>query len=225
MTIKAVLFDLYGTLTYVENPVSEWEASEFLVRRGYEVYPQAYKAAWQFVTFIDYPRFGYKMWESYLKRVLELLGQKPDDQTLRELSKLYEKTTWKLYHDVESALIKTKDLGLKTAIVTTIARFKFRKAIEPVSDKIDLLVDGYTFCCEKSNPKIYLRTLKTLGVRARETVMIGDDIQLDIMLPKRVGMRAILLDRKGKLSGEKCEGPDSIVNNLNQALDIIETWL
>jgi len=225
MTIKAVLFDLYGTLTYVENPVSEWEASEFLVRRGYEVYPQAYKAAWQFVSFIDYPRFGYKMWESYLKRVLELLGQKPDDQTLRELSKLYEKTTWKLYHDVESALIKTKDLGLKTAIVTTVARFKFRKAIEPVSDKIDLLVDGYTFRCEKSNSKIYLGTLKTLGVRAREAVMIGDDIQLDIMLPKTIGMRAILLDRKGELSGEKCEGPDSIVNNLNQALDIIETWL
>ena len=45
MTLKAVLFDLYGTLAYVKNPISSEEISEFLLKRGCEVYPQSLDAA------------------------------------------------------------------------------------------------------------------------------------------------------------------------------------
>jgi phosphoglycolate phosphatase-like HAD superfamily hydrolase len=47
MQIKAVCFDLHGTLVYVAKPISEKSASDLLVSRGYEVYPQALDAAWQ----------------------------------------------------------------------------------------------------------------------------------------------------------------------------------
>ena len=43
--IRAVLFDLHGTLAYVENPVSDFEISDYLFSRGYEVSLQQLKAA------------------------------------------------------------------------------------------------------------------------------------------------------------------------------------
>jgi FMN phosphatase YigB (HAD superfamily) len=58
--IKAVLFDLYGTLAYQENPVTNEEVSECLFGRNYEVSPQQLRAAFAFVAFIDYPKHGYR---------------------------------------------------------------------------------------------------------------------------------------------------------------------
>jgi FMN phosphatase YigB (HAD superfamily) len=49
--------------------------------------------------------------------------------------------------------------------------------------------------------------------------MIGDDVPTDILLPKRLGINAILLDREGK--SEECPQADAVVNNLNEAVEII----
>ena len=222
MPIKAVCFDLYGTLAYVAEPVSDKSASDFLVSRGYEVYPQALAAAWQYVSFVDYPKYGYKNWITQIQRVLHRLSIKADKETLKGLTKLYENAKWTRFPDVEDAVKKAKKLGLRTAIVTTIARFKFKEALKPILTKIDVLADGYTFHCEKSNPRIYLKTLEALNVDASEAVMVGDDMDLDIRLPKRLGMKAILLDRAGQsFSQQSGSEADSIVRNLNEAIDAL----
>ena len=139
---KAVLFDLYDTLAYVEDPLDGDHVSRILLKRGYEVYPQAWDATWRCVALIDYPRYGHRDWRAYLKGVFRRLELKPDEETLSRLVKIYEAVLWKPYPDSESALNRAKQLGLKTAVVTSVARFMF----------------------EKSNPKIYLRTLAALGV-------------------------------------------------------------
>ena len=93
MRLRAVLFDLYGTLASQEETVSDEYVSEFLISRGYEVYPQELGAAWYYVSFVDYPRHGYRTWRTYIKRVLQRVGVKPDKETLKELVRLYEKKT------------------------------------------------------------------------------------------------------------------------------------
>ncbi len=222
MHIKAVCFDLHGTLVYVAKPVTEKSASDLLVSRGYDIYPQALAAAWQYVSFVDYPKYGYKNWSAQIQRVLQRLGVKADKETLKQLTKLYENAEWTRFPDVEDAFEKAKKLGLRTAIVTTIARFKFKEALRPILAKIDVLADGYTFHCEKSNPKIYLKTLEALNVDASEAVMVGDDMELDIRLPKRLGMKAILLDRVGQSFPQQSGSEaDSIVRNLNEAIDAL----
>lgn len=222
MQIKAVCFDLYSTLAYVAEPVSDKSASDFLVSRGYEVYPQALHAAWQYVSFVDYPKYGSRNWSTQIQRVLQRLSIKADKETLTELARLYESAKWTRFPDVEDAVKKAKKLGLRTAIVTTIARFKFKEALRPILTKIDVLADGYTFHCEKSNPRIYLKTLEALNVDASEAVMVGDDMDLDIRLPKRLGMKAILLDRAGQSSSQQSGlEADSVVRNLNEAMDAL----
>lgn len=223
MNIKAVLFDLHGTLAHVRNPVTEQEASDFLVSRGYEVYPQTYMAAWRFVAFIDYPKHGYENYHSFLKRLLWRIKTKVDKKTLDGLAKLYERSQFELYPDALEAVKKTKEHSLKTAIVTTIARFKFQKALQPLLSYLDTVVTGYEARCEKSNPKMFKRTLEILNVRPSETVLIGDDVPIDILIPKKLGIYTILLDREHKMGGKKFS--DEIVDDLVKAVKIIETWI
>jgi len=223
LTIKAVLFDLHGTLAYVRNPVTHQEASDFLVSRGYEVYPQTFMAAWQFVAFIDYPKHGYKGYHSFLKRLLWRIRVKVDKETLDGLAKLYERSHFELYPDALEAVKKTKEHGLKTAIVTTIARFKFQKALQPILPCLDTVVTGYEAGCEKSNPKMFKRTLEILNVRPSEAVMIGDDVPIDVLIPKELGMHTVLLDREHKMDEAACS--DAIVADLVKAVKTIKGWI
>jgi FMN phosphatase YigB (HAD superfamily) len=221
--MKAVLFDLHGTLAYVENPVTETEISDFLFSRGYEVSPQQLRAAWFFVSMIDYPKHGYKSWRSFFTRIFWRLNIKVDRDTLNSIVKLLQNKPYQLYPDAADAVINAKKKGFKTAIVTTIAQFQFQKAIRPIRNHLDLVMTGYQAKCDKSNPKMYRMVLKILKVKPKEAVMIGDNIPLDIILPKKLGMKAILLKREEK--DVKCEQADAVVNDLNQALKNIKDLL
>ncbi|RLF15370.1 MAG: hypothetical protein DRN06_06005 [Thermoprotei archaeon] len=217
--VKAVLFDLNGTLAYVDNPISHIELSDLLLGKGYEVSPQQLSAAWFFVSIIDYPRYGYRSWRSFLLRVFKRLRVGVDKETLDCIVKLLESRPYRLYPDAASAVAKVRRSGFKTALVTTIARFQFEEAISPIKKFLDLIMTGYEAGCDKSNPRMYRRTLKILGVKAEEAVMVGDDVFLDVVLPKRLGMRAILLDRHDR--GLSCDQADAVVSTLGQALRCI----
>ena len=94
MPIKAVFFDLIGTLAYAEKSISFEDISDYLFERGYEASPQQFKASWLFVTFIDYPKHCYGSWEIFIDRVLSRLGIKVDEKTFRELVKTLEEQTY-----------------------------------------------------------------------------------------------------------------------------------
>lgn len=222
MTIKAVFFDLHRTLVLAEERVSDERACELLASKGHEVFPQGLSAAWQYVLFLDYPRYGYKKKEIFLKRVLQRVSVRPDEQTWEEFTALYNEDKWTKYPDVDKSIARAKKANLKTAIITSIPKFFFEKALSSIWNKIDLVVDGYTFHCEKSNPKIYMMTMNSLGVEPADTVMIGDDVELDIKPPKRFGMKAILLDREGKASKEDRAIADATVKDLLEAMDVVE---
>ena len=223
MSIKAVLFDLYGTIAHIRNPVTDQEASDYLVSRGYEVYPQTFMAAWRFVAFIDYPRYGYKNYHSFLKRVLWRIKVRVDKETLDGLAKLYERSQFELYPDALEVVKKAKEHRLKTAIVTTIALFKFQKALEPLLPYLDTIVTGYEARCEKSNPKMFRRTLEILNVKPSEAVMIGDDVPIDIMISKKLGIHTVLLDREHKMGDS--QPSDAVAENLLTAVKIVEAWI
>jgi len=217
--IKAVLFDLYGTLAYLKNPVTHTEISEYLFSKGYEVSPQQLKAAWTFVSFIDYPKYGYKNWRSYFSRILWRLKVKANEETLSAIVKLLESKPYQLYPDAAGAMIKAKENGFKTAIVTTIAYFQFKKAVQPIRNYFDFIMTGYEAGCDKANPKMYRKVLEILNARPEEAVMIGDDVPIDIILPKKLGVNAILLNREGK--NVECPQADAVINNLNKAVETI----
>lgn len=162
--IKAVLFDMHGTLAHVENPVSGEEIANYLFSRGYEVSPQQLKAAWAFVAFIDYPKHGYNDWCSYFSRILWRLETRVDKETLDKIVKLLEAKPYQLYPDAAEAVMKAKENGFKTATVTTIAYFQFKEAVKSIKGHFDFIITGYEAGCDKTNPKMYRRVLEILGV-------------------------------------------------------------
>jgi len=217
--IKAILFDMHGTLVHEENPVTDTEVSEYLFSRGYEVSSQQLNAAWAFVAFIDYPKYGYRSWRSYFSRILWRLRVKVDKETLKTIVNLLESRPYQLYPDAAEVVPKAKKNGFKIATVTTIAHFQFRKALQPIRNYFDFIMTGYEAGCDKTNPRMYRKVLETLNVRPEEAVMIGDNPPIDILLPKKLGINAILLDRKN--THAECQHADAIVNDLNKAVQTI----
>jgi HAD superfamily hydrolase (TIGR01509 family) len=217
--IKAILFDLHGTLAYLENPETDTEISEYLFAKGYEISPQQLRASWAFVSFIDYPKYGYKNWTAFFSRIFWRLSVKVDRETLGTVVKLLENKPYQLYPDAAEAVKKAKENGFKTAIVTTIASFQFEKAIQPIRKYLDFVMTGYEAGCDKSNPKMYKKVLEILAVKPKEAVMIGDDVPIDILLSKRSGIRTILLDRERK--NKEYLQADFVVNNLGEAMETV----
>jgi putative hydrolase of the HAD superfamily len=82
---------------------------------------------------------------------------------------------------------------------------------------------GYEAGCDKSNPRMYKKVLEILGVKPQEAVMIGDDMQLDVFLPKRLGINVILLDRERKIPSDG-RLVDASVYDLNEAMETIIRW-
>jgi putative hydrolase of the HAD superfamily len=219
LKIKAILFDMHGTLVYKDNDVTDTEISEYLFSRGHEVSPQQLRAAWAFVSFIDYPKYGYKNWHSFFSQIFQRLKVKVDKETLDTIVKLLESKPYQLYPDATEAVPNAKENEFKTATVTTIAHFQFKKAIEPIKGYFDFIMTGYEAGCDKTNPRMYRKVLEILNVKPQEAVMIGDDLPIDILLSKRLGINAILLDREGK--SKECPQAEAVANNLNEAVEII----
>jgi HAD superfamily hydrolase (TIGR01549 family) len=72
------------------------------------------------------------------------------------------------------------------------------------------LADGYFdtifFSCErgiaKPQKEAYLSVIKELNVKPEETLMIGDNLELDVKEPVKAGLNAMLLDRKCEYSNQ-----------------------
>lgn len=223
MVLQAVFFDLHGTLAFLKNPLNSEEISEFFLESGYEIFPQSWDAASHFVGMVDYPKNGYFNRLSFLKQTLNRLEMEVGDDTLAKLASLYDnRNKYCLFSDAISAVKKAKELELKTAIVTTIPRFVFASAIEPIKDYFDVIMTGYEAGCEKSNPVMYKKTLESVKVRPDQAVMIGDELLVDVKIPKKLGMKAILLDRSRDQT-KPCAA-DETTATLTEALAIVEKW-
>ena len=75
----------------------------------------------------------------------------------------------------------------------------------------------------KTNPKIYMRACRSVGAKPQECGYVGDNPQVDIDVPHRIGMRTFFSRRGGKY--ENLPGivePDHVVHNFWDLLDIIE---
>jgi FMN phosphatase YigB (HAD superfamily) len=116
-----------------------------------------------------------------------------DEATLRELSKIYGDVRFELFPEAVEAVRKAKALGMKTAIATTTPKLR-----------------------------MYRRIMDALDVEPGETVVIGDDIDLDVRNPKGLGMRAIHIDED---QDSKTKIADAVVGNVSEAMKIVESWM
>ena len=116
--IKLVIFDLHGTLARPNVVTDEYVASRYLIERGYDVYPQELRAAWQYVCFVDQPRHGFKDYPSMLGKTMERLDIEVDEGSIDGLATLYQQNDYTLFEDAEPAVRRAKEMNLKTIGLT-----------------------------------------------------------------------------------------------------------
>jgi 2-haloalkanoic acid dehalogenase type II len=220
--IKAVVFDLYGTLVCGDVDVRGEDLDEALSRilrqAGYEVYYQEVEAARHMVFFIDYPRGRADTAQQFYAKVLERLEIPFDSKLVDRLAReAIELERVRLYEDVAPTANGLRSQGIRTAVLTTVPSWLFTHVLEDNDVKIDFICTAREARAVKPNPQIYRTVLQEFGVKPSEALMVGDTPEIDIIPPKKLGMKTALLCREGKKTVKEA---DYVITSLRQLLKI-----
>jgi len=236
LQVHAVLFDLFDTLLLLEPTEVYYERClkklhESLVKNGikatYENFNRAYfeirdKYYSESRQSLEEPHFNVRVAQTLHKLGLNLAVSDPivsqateafaeefmhyvtiDPDALNVLEKLHGK--YKL------GLIS--NLGIPECGRQLLKRFGINKFFDVtlISGEINV---------RKPSPKIFERALDALSVHPSKAVFIGDMVDLDIIGPKKVGMKTILIKRRLAQNHPEAQ-PDKIVKNLTELLSIL----
>ena len=186
MMVKAVLFDLYGTLVRLQ--------------RDRVPYMQLYRK----VGFKNLLRESMTVESPTLIELCSLLDVKPTDDIADLQSDLEADIQSAVtFTNALSTLNKLKEKHLRIAVISNLAT-PYKSVYYNLG--LDQLVDFSVFSCEigvtKPDPRIYEAALSLLEVDGKDTIMIGDSMQSDVIGPSACGIKGILIDRSKNNSNE-----------------------
>jgi putative hydrolase of the HAD superfamily len=121
-------------------------------------------------------------------------------------------------HDAIDAL---KALGVKLALVTNGAAGIQRAKVErfALTHRFDHIQIEGEHGFGKPEERAYLHAMQALGVEARDTWMIGDNLEWEVEAPQRLGIYAIWVDTHGEgLPPDSAIKPDRIIRSLTELL-------
>lgn len=203
--IKAVLFDLDGTLLPMNN--DEFTKGYFkllaakLASHGYDP-KQLVDSIWA-GTAAMVKNNGKQTNETvFWAKFTELLGEKArEDMPLFEEFYLNEFSGAKSYcgynKKAAEAVAAAKQMGYRTVLATNpifpVQATNSRAQWAGVSlEDFDLYTSYENIGCSKPNPEYYREIAKRLGVSPEECLMVGNDAEED-MIAETVGMQVFLL--------------------------------
>jgi putative hydrolase of the HAD superfamily len=133
----------------------------------------------------------------------------------------YREENMQLFPGVHDAIDALKERGVKLALVTngaaTTQRAKIvRFALEHRFDHIQIEGEhGFG----KPEERAYTHAMESLGVTARDTWMVGDNLEWEVVTPQRLGIYAIWMDAHsdGLPEGSTIK-PDRIIRSLSELL-------
>jgi putative hydrolase of the HAD superfamily len=209
----AVLFDFHGTLAYTPG---DWGAlyAEVLATCGHRLDPAAISAAVMAVwDTIDHPdgiehldhsadEAAYDAWRTDVEsRWLRALGVDPvDPSVLRGIFAAQDDPLrFALFEDVLPTLEALATAGLRMGVISNFA-WHLPAAAEHlgVGRYMEFVVTSARAGYRKPHPEIFRAALARLGLDAGRVLYVGDSYLPDVQGPRRVGMDAVLLDRKGR---------------------------
>ena len=196
--IKAVVFDLWSTLTYNN---SEKNIIQLIFEKiGIKEYD--WETHNKMVKSFMLKR--YKSAEDGMKDFCRAFGK--DEKLAKELAKLWgiENIKIKFFDDVLPALMELRKkykLGLISNTQSFEMGFFYKNKF---FDKFDFVCLSFEVGMIKpNNPEMFKLMLERLGVKPEEAVMVGDNLRDDVLAAESIGMKGILIKRQGKVLGWK----------------------
>jgi putative hydrolase of the HAD superfamily len=205
--MKAVLFDVDFTLA---RPGPELGPEGYLragERHGLTLDPARYEAA-RDAALVDlhrHPELEHddEIWFRFTERIVRGMGGDADSAyaCAVEITRAWERhENFEIYDDVPDTLAAVRSAGLRIGLVSNSAR-DVREFARHHGLDVDAGLSSFHHGHSKPHASIFRAVLDLLAVEPSETVMVGDTIADDIEGARALGMRAILLDRRGAHGG------------------------
>jgi HAD superfamily hydrolase (TIGR01662 family) len=137
-----------------------------------------------------------------------------------------EVDAWQVYPDTTETLSALKEGGFEMGLISN---SKSDWLIHSVLQRRDLekffevIVTSAALRIRKPRAEIFTEALNALGVRAPESVFVGDSIQADVSGSKSLGMRSIHVFRKPITTTHPAK-PDATVTSLSEVPQLITSW-
>ncbi|MDO8751034.1 MAG: HAD family hydrolase [Dehalococcoidia bacterium] len=213
--IKAVFFDLYGTLARFHPPREEVQARAcqpfgFQVARDGLV--QGYAVADEWMAKVNASRRPLphmsreerdRFFAEYERLVLLGAGIKVDLQTAGKVWARVREIPYglALFDDVLPTMDTLKRRGLILGALSNITE-DLQKLSQNLglTPYLDFAINSWEVGIGKPHPPIFLAALERAGVPASEALMVGDSYRSDVEGALGVGIRPLLLDREGILT-------------------------
>lgn len=210
--VKAIIFDLDGTLIdrqkafkeFLYNEFNKYTIDEELINNMIE----------DILVWDDYGRvprnISFGKWEE--KYNLEGL-------TAKKLDEIWKKESGKtcyLYDDVRPTLTELKK-KYKLAILTNGSPTSQRRKLDSIDiyDLIEYSLISGEYEVNKPDPKIYRFVCDNLGYKPQECVYVGDTFDIDYEGAINAGLKAVFVNHKKEVH------PDAtMINDLKELLDI-----
>lgn len=231
MSVKAVVFDIGGTLMEYRNMPNVWidyyktgfefvrdklslDISDSDIEKSVEVL-KSYNPRVKYreedipseVIFVDVC--------AYWKCLFDL------DEVVDVFYRSMELTPY-IYPETVPVLEKLKAKGYIIATLTDVATGmpdELHKSYFPeLLPYFEMYVSSLSCGYRKPNPKGLRDISERFGLSTDEIIFIGDE-EKDIVVAKRFGCKSVLIDRKGR--GERFE-QDFTVTNLNEFLEVLK---
>jgi putative hydrolase of the HAD superfamily len=144
-----------------------------------------------------FKRFKLKRdWRTVIKSLKHHIKTYPEvNEVLKSLSKNF-KLIILTHSSIESTLLKIER--------NSIGRF-FSRIFSTIDD----------FNLIKRDESVYRSLLRILKIRSSEIIHMGDDYEFDYRIPRKIGIRSILIDRSGKRKGK------DIIHDLKEIENIL----
>ncbi|MBS3123922.1 HAD family hydrolase [Candidatus Woesearchaeota archaeon] len=192
--IKAILFDFWGTLVEqgLHSPLKELHQifcprtpfSEFVIKAEKAMMISVYPSFKEMFLSLE-NEFNYPLSEEFRDNLIGFWNK-----------------NWMLAHpypETEAILKELKESHALALISNTdcisIERVMEKFSLKQIFDKIFL---SYKLGLIKSEPEFLKTALEELKLEKEDVLVVGDSLQSDIYPAKKMGIKAILVDRKNK---------------------------
>ena len=200
--VRAVLFDVDFTLCRPGPELSAERYARIASRHGVMLDPALYEQAREaaVLNLKRHPELLHddSIWHRFTEEIFTGMGG-PEEvaaECATEIERGWEVSeNFELYEDALPALEELRKARLKIGLVSNGIR-DLTEFVAHHGLDVDAIVDSRSHGRVKPHPTIFEAALELLGVRAADTVMVGDSLEEDIEGARALGMRAILVDRE-----------------------------
>lgn len=187
--IKLVIFDLWNTLIYKKVNLDTYH--KVLQKKKVKISREDFVGVFE-------KSVQTKKWRSErkaYKRLCKNLGLKTSKENVDFIMNLRDKReeTVKTYSHTSSILRKIKKQGYKLGIISNVSIFSVKRIKKHTTflKYVDYPLFSYLAGTVKPDPKIFRKMLKKARVKPEEALMIGDNYENDVKIPRSLGMKAI----------------------------------